>query len=113
MEDTATTSKTGRCVITHGTWEDDIFDGQWNWLSDFEKGIGVPVLVWGVLEGEEQPDAHEAYLNEPTVTPNAFKSVRSSEIEWQGVEGSSEPFVRKLDISNVTHWMTMPGNPDD
>lgn len=58
-----------------------------------------PVIVFGILEGETQPDRHEAFL--VTQTP-IWSSVRSGE----GM--GSPPYFR---ITSVTHWMPMPPAP--
>ena len=58
-----------------------------------------PVLVFGVLENEGEPDSHEGYWS-----GTKWKSVRDD--EFAPVDS-----LRKLGIA-ATHWMPRPGKPN-
>lgn len=57
------------------------------------------VIVWGVLEGERQPDSHEGQWN-----GRLWKSVRDDEM-------ADIDSLRKLNIA-ATHWMPRPRGPN-
>lgn len=75
-------------------------------MSDEWMGVNggfnfmLSVLVYGILEGEDQPAVHEAFHDH-----KSWRSVRT----WEtGFSGGKNP-----EITGVTHWMFMPDPPTE
>lgn len=81
----------------------------WQPIATFNLDTLVPCIVWGVLEGETEPASHEAYLLQRRQAGPVFESCRS-DMDWRGV-ANADPYLRRLDITSVTHWMPMPTAP--
>lgn len=58
----------------------------------------VPVIVYGILEGETQPDRHEA-----------FRRYIGRDDPWRSVRTGDDG--ENLPIREVTHWMELPPAP--
>lgn len=79
------------------------------WIPITDERKPIPwdaILIYGALEGENEPDAHEGYFYK-----GEWHSIRSTEILWRTEDGSSDPFVRNLEITEVTHWSPRPAAP--
>ena len=83
-------------------------EDHWLPISEFNLGWYDPCIVWGILEGECSHASHEAFNDSPSATPESFKSVRKSEVIV-----APESIMRHMRINNVTHFMPMPGNPNE
>ena len=70
--------------------------GSWCAVSISVPDTLTPVLVWGVLEDEDAPAAHEGFRSR-----TCWRSVRSN-----------EDYGDRLKVNNVTHWMPMPCGPN-
>ena len=57
------------------------------------------VIVWGVLDGENEPDSHEGFLG--WAGPERWRSVRLNE-----EDGSNRNIIA------VSHWMPRPRKPN-
>ena len=55
------------------------------------------VIVWGRLEGEAGPDAHEGFW---------------TGIDWWSVRQSEDDPLAKAALDQVTHWMPRPQAPN-
>lgn len=54
------------------------------------------VIVWGILEYEDEPDTHEGFWGKGS--------------DWHSVRPHADQ-PRRMKISAVTHWMPMPKAP--
>lgn len=75
----------------------DVRCGAWLGVDGAQPMTYESVIVWGRLEGEARPDAHEGFW---------------TGIDWWSVRQSEDDPLAKAALDQVTHWMPRPQAPN-